>query len=121
MAKTESAEEIGPRIAEVPKNDNRKRMVCPECGYILYDNPKIVAGAVVVWQGRYLLCKRAIPPRKGYWTIPAGYLELNETVVEGAKREVMEEAGADININGLLAIYNITRISQVQMMYQAEL
>ena len=95
-------------------------MVCPECGYILYDNPKIVAGAVVVMQGRYLL-QASHTAQKGYWTIPAGYLELNETVVEGAKREVMEEAGADININGLLAIYNIPRISQVQMIYQAEL
>ena len=112
---------IGPRVAKVPKNDNRERMVCPECGYILYDNPKIVAGAVVVWQEQYLLCRRAISPRKGYWTIPAGYLELNETVVDGARREVMEEACADIIIHGLLAVYNIPRISQVQMIYSAEL
>ena len=112
---------IGPRVAKVPKNDTRERMVCPECGYVLYDNPKIVAGAVVVWQEQYLLCRRAISPRKGYWTIPAGYLELNETVIDGARREVMEEACADIIINGLLAVYNIPRISQVQMIYNAEL
>lgn len=121
MNEASSKQSIGPRVTQVPEDDNRERLICPECGYIRYDNPKIVAGAVVLWQGQYLLCRRAIHPRKGFWTIPAGYLELNETVLDGAKREVMEEAGAEIAVDGLLAVYNIPRISQVQMIYRAEL
>ena len=86
MSELQSQQTFGPRVLEVPEGDNRERLVCPECSYVRYDNPKIVAGAVVLWQGRYLLCRRAINPRKGYWTIPAGYLELNETALDGAKR-----------------------------------
>ena len=111
----------GPRVHEVPEGDNRPRLVCPDCGFINYENPKIVAGAVVTWQDRVLLCRRAINPRKGLWTIPAGYLELNETVLDGAKREAMEEACAVIDIDALLAIYTIPRISQVQIIYRATL
>lgn len=121
MGELQSKQPFGPRISEVPEGDNRERMVCPECSYIRYDNPKIVAGAVIVSEGRYLLCRRAINPRKGFWTIPAGYMELNETALEGARREVMEEACAEITVDGLLAIYNIPRISQVQLVYRAEL
>ncbi|HAA93428.1 MAG TPA: NUDIX hydrolase [Rhodospirillaceae bacterium] len=121
MGELQSTQGFGPRVSEIPEGDNRERLVCPDCGFINYENPKIVAGAVVLWQGQYLLCRRAIQPRKGYWTIPAGYLELNETVLNGAKREVKEEACADIIVDGLLAVYNIPRISQVQMIYRAEL
>jgi len=121
MGELQSQQPFGPRVPEVPEGDNRERLVCPECSYIRYDNPKIVAGAVVLWQGRYLLCRRAINPRKGYWTIPAGYMELNETALDGAKREVLEEAEAEIIVDGLLAIYNIPRISQVQLIYRAQL
>ena len=121
MSELQSQQTFGPRVLEVPEGDNRERLVCPECSYVRYDNPKIVAGAVVLWQGRYLLCRRAINPRKGYWTIPAGYMELNETALDGAKREVLEEAEAEIVVDGLLAIYNIPRISQVQLIYRAQL
>ena len=120
MSELQPQQTFGPRVLEVPEGDNRERLVCPECSYVRYDNPKIVAGAVVLWQGRYLLCRRAINPRKGYWTIPAGYMELNETALDGAKREVLEEAEAEIVVDGLLAIYNIPRISQVQLIYRAQ-
>lgn len=113
--------EIGPRVREVPEGDNRPRLVCPECAYIKYDNPLVVVGAVVTWEDRILLCRRAIEPRHGYWTIPAGYLELNEDAETGAKREAKEEACADIEIDALLGVYNVTRISQVQLIYRATL
>ena len=96
-----------------------ERQVCVTCGYVAYENPKIVVGSVVAEAGRVLLCKRAIEPRSGYWTLPAGYLELHETTAEGARREAMEEAGADIALDGLLAIYDVSRIGQVQVMYRA--
>lgn len=98
-----------------------ERLVCDECGYIQYDNPKIVVGVVAARAGRILLCRRAIEPRSGYWTIPAGYLELNETSEQGALREAREEACAELRLDGLLAVYNIPRISQVQLIYRAEL
>lgn len=103
----------------IPDGDNRERLVCPDCNYIAYQNPKIVAGAVCVWEDKVLLCRRAIEPRRGYWTIPAGYLELGETAAEGAAREVVEESGAVIEMNGLMGIYEIPRISQVYMIYRA--
>jgi ADP-ribose pyrophosphatase YjhB (NUDIX family) len=105
----------------VPEGDNRERLVCADCGFVQYDNPKIVVGAVVQWQGRVLLCKRAIEPRIGYWTLPAGYLELGESPVEGAAREAQEEACAEIAIDALLAVYSLPRISQVQLIYRAAL
>jgi ADP-ribose pyrophosphatase YjhB (NUDIX family) len=111
----------GPSVRGVPEGDNRERMICAECGFILYDNPKIVVGSVARWGERILLCRRAIHPRRGYWTLPAGYLELNESTSAGAEREAWEEAQAKIRIDGLLAIYDIPRISQVQLIYRARL
>ena len=111
----------GPSVRGVPDGDNRERMICAECGYILYDNPKIVVGSVARWHDRILLCRRSINPRHGYWTLPAGYLELNESTSAGAEREAWEEARARIEIEGLLAIYDIPRISQVQLIYRARL
>jgi ADP-ribose pyrophosphatase YjhB (NUDIX family) len=111
----------GPSIRRIPEGDNRERTVCAECGYILYDNPKIVVGAVARWGDRILLCRRAIEPRRGFWALPAGYLELNEATSAGAEREAWEEARAHIAIDGLLAIYDIPRISQVQLVYRARL
>jgi len=105
----------------VPRGDDRVREVCDTCGFIHYVNPKIVVGAVAVWEGRYLLCRRAIEPRKGFWTIPAGYLETGETAEEGARREAWEEARADLVLEALLAVYSIPRISQVQLIYKAAL
>jgi ADP-ribose pyrophosphatase YjhB (NUDIX family) len=111
----------GPSVRGIPEGDNRERMICAECGFILYDNPKIVVGSVARWGDRVLLCRRSIHPRKGYWTLPAGYLELNESTSTGAEREAWEEAYARIEIEGLLAIYDIPRISQVQLIYRARL
>jgi ADP-ribose pyrophosphatase YjhB (NUDIX family) len=111
----------GPRIRTIPEGDDHERLSCPDCGYIAYENPKIVAGAVVTVDDRILLCRRAIDPRKGFWTLPAGYLELNETPEEGARREAWEEARARIAINALLGIYSVPRISQVQLIYRATL
>ena len=111
----------GPSVRGIPEGDNRERMICAECGYILYDNPKIVVGSVARWDDRILLVRRSIEPRYGYWTLPAGYLELNEAASAGAEREAWEEARARIEIEGLLAIYDIPRISQVQLIYRARL
>ena len=104
-----------------PEGDDRDRLVCGDCGFIAYENPKIVVGSVVEAQDGVLLCKRAIEPRKGFWTLPAGYLELHETPEQGAAREAWEEARAQIDIDALLAVYSIPRISQVQLMFRARL
>jgi ADP-ribose pyrophosphatase YjhB (NUDIX family) len=103
---------------KIPEGDTSERQVCTTCGYIAYENPKIVVGTVVVEDGCVLLCRRAIEPRLGFWTLPAGYLELRETTAEGAQREALEEAGADIALDGILAVYNISRIGQVQIIYR---
>ncbi|HET6184187.1 MAG TPA: NUDIX hydrolase [Acetobacteraceae bacterium] len=106
-------------VRRVPEGDDRERLVCPDCGHIAYENPKIVVGAVVASQGRVLLCRRAIEPRRGFWTLPAGYMELGETVEEGAMREAWEEARARIELDGLLSVFSISRISQVQIIFRA--
>jgi len=106
-------------IHRIPEGDNRERSVCPDCGYVAYENPKVVVGSVVVSGGAVLMCRRAIEPRRGYWTLPAGYLELGETLEEGAAREAMEEAQADIALDGLLGVFSIARISQVLMIFRA--
>jgi len=108
-------------IRAVPPGDNMERSVCAACGFVDYLNPKIVVGSIVVSGNEILLCKRAIEPRKGYWTLPAGYLELGETAEDGAKREAKEEACAEIVIDRVLAVYSIPRISQVQIMFRARL
>jgi ADP-ribose pyrophosphatase YjhB (NUDIX family) len=105
-----------------PEGDERERHVCPACGRVHYQNPKIVVGSVcTLGDDRLLLCRRAIPPRAGFWTIPAGYLELGETAEEGARREAWEEARARIELEGLLAVYSVARIDQVQLLYRARL
>ena len=103
----------------IPDGDTQARSVCDACGFVAYENPKIVTGSVVVHDGRVLLCRRAIEPRRGFWTLPAGYLELNETVGEGAIREAHEEAGAHIVLDGILAVFSISRIGQVQVIHRA--
>ena len=113
--------EGGPRVRTVPEGDSLERLMCPDCGFVDYENPKIVVGAVAEWDGRILMCRRNIQPRRGYWTIPAGYLEINETVEDGARREAMEEANAALDLHTVLAIYNIPRISQVQIIFKASL
>ena len=109
----------GPSIETIPDGDNRTRLVCPDCGYIEYDNPKIVVGAVCWWQSSILLCKRAIAPARGLWTYPAGFMELGESTAEGAVREVWEEAQARVVVESLLGIYEIPHINQVNVIYRA--
>ncbi|MBC8129538.1 MAG: NUDIX hydrolase [Rhizobiaceae bacterium] len=105
----------------IPDDDSVARKVCDACGFVAYENPKIVVGSVVRHEGKILLCRRAIAPREGFWTIPAGYMELGETPEEGARREAFEEARAKLSIERLLAIYAVPRISQVQLIYRATL
>jgi len=105
----------------VPDGDTRERLVCRDCGFIHYQNPTIVVGAVASWNGCVLLCRRAIEPRIGFWTIPAGFLELRETPEEGAAREAREEACAELEIDALLGLYSIARISQIHLLYRARL
>jgi len=106
-------------IKTVPDGDTHERSVCEHCGFVNYQNPKIVVGSVVRHDGKILLCRRAIEPRKGYWTLPAGYMEMLETPQDGARREALEEANADLIIGELLAVYTVARLSQVQLMYRA--
>ncbi len=110
----------GPRVYQIPEGDDRERLLCPDCGFIAYENPRIVVGVVARAEDeRILLCRRAIPPRIGYWTLPAGYMELNETAEDGALREAWEEARARLRLNGLLAVYSLAGIHQVQLIYRA--
>lgn len=104
----------------IPEGDNRLRYVCPDCGTIFYENPKIVAGCIAEWQGQILLCKRAIDPRLGTWTLPAGFMENKETVQEAAARETVEEASAQIVDQKLYMIYNLPHISQVYVMFRGQ-
>ena len=89
----------GPINRRIPADDTLERLVCDECGFINYINPKIIVGAVCTWEDKFLLCKRSIPPRLGYWTMPAGFMEEGETTIEGAIREAKEEACTDITID----------------------
>jgi ADP-ribose pyrophosphatase YjhB (NUDIX family) len=102
----------------VPEGDDRERMICADCGHIDYQNPKVVVGTVVALDGKVLMCRRAIEPRRGFWTLPAGYLELGETLEEGAAREAMEEATAAISLDGILAVFSVARIGQVQVIFR---
>ncbi|MBL8645269.1 MAG: NUDIX hydrolase [Rhodospirillaceae bacterium] len=111
----------GPVIERIPHGDDRVRFVCNDCGFINYINPRIVTAAVPVWDGKFLLARRAINPRKGFWTVPAGFLEVGETIAAGAVRETWEEVRAHIKTNALLGIYNIAAIGQVYMVYRAEM
>ena len=106
-------------IRRIPEGDNRERDICVSCGHIAYENPKIVVGAVVVSGTAVLLCRRAIEPRRGFWTLPAGYMELGETLEEGAAREAQEEAEAEIAIEGILGVFSIARIGQVHVIFRA--
>lgn len=101
--------------------DNRERAVCPACSTIHYENPLNVVGTVPHWGDKVLLCKRNIEPRKGKWTLPAGFLELNETASQGAARETDEEAGAQIELEGLYTIISVPRVGQVHLFYRARL
>ena len=118
---TGTGQSVGPDVWKIPEGDERERLVCSNCGFIHYDNPKIVVGSVAVWEDKVLMCRRAIAPRIGYWTLPAGFMELHERSEAAAAREAWEEARADIEVHDLFALYNIPRISQVQLFYRATL
>jgi ADP-ribose pyrophosphatase YjhB (NUDIX family) len=105
----------------VPPDDNRERAVCPRCEHIDYENPLNVVGTVPVWDDQVLLCRRNIQPRHGFWTLPAGFLELGESTEAGALRETDEEAGARIELLGLFSVLNVVRVGQVHLYYRARL
>jgi ADP-ribose pyrophosphatase YjhB (NUDIX family) len=105
----------------VPADDNRERAVCSACATIHYENPINVVGTVPVWGEQVLLCRRNIEPRYGFWTLPAGFLEIGETTAEGAVRETTEEAGARIELQGLFTVLNVVRVAQLHLYYRARL
>lgn len=106
---------------KIPEGDNLPRYVCGACETIHYQNPNIVAGCIPEWGDKILLCRRAIKPRHGYWTLPAGFMENSETSIEAAARETLEEAGARVEVTNLFAIYSLPHISQVYMMFRSRL
>ena len=110
-----------PVVQRVPPGDTLTRWVCEHCGEIHYQNPKLVIGTVPEHEGKVLLCRRAIEPRYGYWTLPAGFMENNETTAEAAIRETQEEAGANIALGKLFTLLNVARVHQVHMFYLATL
>jgi ADP-ribose pyrophosphatase YjhB (NUDIX family) len=108
-------------VLKVPEGDLLPRHVCENCGTIHYENPKIVVGSVPEYQGRILLCKRGIEPRLGYWTVPAGFMENDETLEAGAAREAREEALIDVEIGTLLALANVTHARQVHVFFRSRM
>ncbi len=109
-----------PVVMRVPPGDNRLRDLCEACGAVHYQNPRMVVGTLPVWQGKVLLCMRAIEPRMNTWTLPAGFMELAETVAQGAARETREEAGAQIRLGGLYTVIDIPHVDQVHLYFLAE-
>jgi ADP-ribose pyrophosphatase YjhB (NUDIX family) len=107
--------------SKVPEGDSRPRYVCDACNTIHYQNPKIVAGCLPVWNGRLLLCQRAIEPRYGLWTLPAGFMENGESTPQAAARETLEEACAEVSDLALYGVFSIPQISQVYMMFLARM
>jgi ADP-ribose pyrophosphatase YjhB (NUDIX family) len=106
---------------ETPADDNRDRATCTVCATIHYENPLNVVGTLPVWEDRVLLCRRNIEPRRGLWTLPAGFMELGETTAEGAVRETVEEAGARIELQEMFTLLNVVRVGQVHIFYRARL
>ena len=106
---------------KIPHGDNLPRVVCENCGFIQYENPRVIVGCIPEWKDQILLCKRAIEPRLGFWTLPAGFLENNETTQEGALRETKEEANASATIIDVFSLIDIPHINQVYLLYRAKL
>ncbi len=108
-------------IHEIPDGDSRERVVCTVCDYIHYENPKMICGALAIHQDKILLCRRAIEPRYGLWTLPAGFMEIGETMADGAKRETIEEAdGLAVNLK-LYTLFDLPNLGQIHAMYLANL
>jgi len=105
----------------IPEGDDRPRQVCPDCGWIHYVNPKLVVGSIPEWEGRVLLCKRAIEPRLGKWTLPAGFLEAGETVEAEARRETLEEAQGRLDQVEPYALFDLSFVNQIYLMFRARL
>lgn len=103
----------------IPPDDDRMRHVCTACHTVHYLNPKVVAGCIPVYEDQVLLCKRAIEPRAGFWTLPAGFMELGETSLEAAVRETLEEAQARVRIQNLYAVFNLPHVNQVYLMFRS--
>ncbi|TQV66152.1 NUDIX domain-containing protein [Exilibacterium tricleocarpae] len=110
-----------PVALRVPEGDDRQRHVCDHCDTVHYQNPRIITGCLPVYEDRVLLCKRAIEPRYGLWTLPAGFMENGETTEQGALRESWEEARATIDISGLYTLFNLPQINQVYLFYRGHL
>ena len=106
---------------KIPAGDTLPRHVCDACGTIHYQNPKMIVGCIAEWENRILLCRRAIEPRLGLWTVPAGFMENGETTTQGAARETLEEANARVEVGPLYAMYNIPHINQVYILFRARL
>lgn len=110
-----------PVVRKIPPGESLLRHVCEACQTIHYQNPKIVAGCIPEWNGRILLCRRAIEPQSGFWTFPAGFMENDEDTEEAAARETLEEAQADVEITSLYAVFTLTHVNQVYMVFRGRL
>src|SRR3954469_23725565 len=110
-----------PVVQRIPEGDNLPRWVCGNCETIHYENPRMIVGCVGEWDSKILLCRRAIEPRYGLWTVPAGFMENGETTADGAMRETLEEANARVEMGPLYALYNIPHINQVYMLFRGRL
>lgn len=106
---------------EIPVGDDRPRHVCTRCGTVHYQNPKVVVGCIAEWEDKVLLCRRAIEPRSGFWTLPAGFMERGETTLAGAARETLEEANARVAIGPLYSLFNLPHIDQVYLLFRGQL
>ncbi len=111
----------GPIELTIPQDDHLPRHTCTHCGTIFYQNPKVISGCLPVFEDKVLLCRRAIEPRKGYWTLPAGFMENQESTEEGAKRETREESQAEVKIRQLYTLTSIVHVNQVQLIYLADM
>ena len=105
----------------IPEGDDRPRHICDACGVVHYQNPKVIAGSIPVWGEQVLLCRRAIEPRWGYWTLPAGFMELGETLAEAACREAREEAHVEVELEPLYTLFSLPHISQVYAFFRARM
>src|SRR5436190_1634303 len=110
-----------PLAKRVPPGDSLPRYLCDACGSIHYENPRLVVGCLPEWEGRILLCRRAIEPRYGYWTLPAGFMENGESTAQGAARETLEEAGARVELTAPFSMISVPYVNQVHMFYRARL
>ena len=108
-------------IIRVPADDNRERYICDSCDTVHYQNPKVITGCIPVWEDKILLCRRAIEPRSGFWTLPAGFMELGETITEAALRETLEEADARVAILNLYVVLTLPHVNQVHMLFRSRL